>query len=85
MWHLDDAVEISRGRYCRLQKSTPKDARWGRTLHLSMLTSERYSSHSTNVIFSPKLRVTQMLSFLIHYYEFGVRNVSFYTQIISFY
>jgi hypothetical protein len=70
MWHLDDTVEISRGKYCRLQKSTPKDARWGRILYLSMLTSGRYSNHSTNVIFSPKLRVTQMLSFLLHYYGF---------------
>ena len=60
MWHLDDAVEISRGRYCRLQKSIPKDARWGGTLHLSMLTSGRYSNHSKNVMFSPKLRVTQL-------------------------
>jgi hypothetical protein len=63
MWHLDDAVEIARGRYCRLQKSIPKDARWGRTLHLFMLTSGRYSNHSTNVIFSPKLSVTQMFIF----------------------
>ena len=72
MWHLDDAVEISRGRYRRLQKSTPKDARRGRALHLSMLTSGRYNNHSSNVMFSPKLWITQMLSFLMHYYVFGV-------------
>jgi hypothetical protein len=26
MWHLDDAVEISRGRYCKQYDSTPRDA-----------------------------------------------------------
>jgi hypothetical protein len=35
----------------------------GRTLHLSILISGRYSNHPTNVIFSPKRMVTQMLCY----------------------
>lgn len=48
MWHLDDAVEVSKGRYWGPQKSISKDARWDRTLPTDIWKAQQ-PSHQCHI------------------------------------
>jgi hypothetical protein len=50
MWHLDDAVEITRGKYYRHHRQLLERAGWGRTLLWSRLRSIWHKNIAANFL-----------------------------------